>query len=32
MTTFVAVFLSCWVMGFALGWKMKMIRMAMYAA
>ena len=32
MTTFVGVFLAAWAIGYALGYKVRMIRTALYAA
>jgi hypothetical protein len=32
MTTFVAVYLAAWAMGFVLGFKVRMIRQVMYSA
>lgn len=32
MTTFTAVFLAAWAAGFVLGYKVRMVRTALYAA
>lgn len=32
MTTFTAVFLAAWAVGFVLGYKVRMVRTALYAA
>jgi hypothetical protein len=32
MTSFVAVFLAAWAVGYVLGYKLRMIRSALYAA
>lgn len=32
MTTFVAVYLAAWAMGFVLGFKVRMVRQVIYAA
>lgn len=32
MTTYVLVYLAAWATGYGLGWKVRMIRSALYAA